>query len=147
MNFQNSIELTAISQPQIQLQLKQKQKDVIVTRCPQLSIGASGIFYHQKNSFDLKSEKPCSKSIAPTTPWTKKSVFQRSTVPLRLMLKYWLIFIRYVISLERTQFPLRERGSDQIYFDFKELHDLPRKYIFHIFLHKILKEGNILFLR
>ena len=48
MNFQNSIELTAISQPQIQLQLKQKQKDVIVTRCPQLSIGASGIFYHQK---------------------------------------------------------------------------------------------------
>ena len=147
MNFQNSIELTAISQPQIQLQLKQKQKDVIVTRCPQLSIVASGIFYHRKNSFDLQSEKPCSKSIAPTIPWTKKSVFQRSTVPLRLMLKYWLIFIPYVISLERTQFPLSERGSDQIYFDFKELHDLPRKYIFHIFLHKILKEGNILFLR
>ena len=53
----------------------------------------------------------------------------------------------YVISLKRTQFPLRERGSDQIYFDFKKLHDLLRKYIFHIFLHKILKERNILFLR
>ena len=49
--------------------------------------------------------------------------------------------------LRKDPISLRERGSDQIYFDFKELHDLPRKYIFHIFLQKILKEGNILFLR
>ena len=57
MNFQNSIELRAISQPQIQLQLKQKQKDVIVTRCPQLSIGASGIFFITKKTLSIQNLK------------------------------------------------------------------------------------------